>query len=106
MFERLNTPEEIFTFKLGSALTMEQKLVEVLGELEEHANRDQEKRAWREHRQERVSTPPTSSKPSSCSAKKSMTRPARSSRRWPRKPRRQSRRPTTRSWTPGPSHTS
>jgi hypothetical protein len=39
MFERLNTPEEIFTFKLGSALTMEQKLVEVLGELEEHANR-------------------------------------------------------------------
>ena len=52
MFERLNTPEEIFTFKLGSALTMEQKLVEVLGELEEHANRDQVKRALREHRQE------------------------------------------------------
>src|ERR1700747_800142 len=52
MFERLNTPEEIFTFKLGSALTMEQKLVEVLGELEEHAKRDQVKRAVREHRQE------------------------------------------------------
>src|ERR1700750_3165876 len=52
MFERLNTPEEIFTFKLGSAPTMEQKLVEVLGELEEHANRDQVKRALREHRQE------------------------------------------------------
>ena len=52
MFERLNTPEEIFTFKLGSALTMEQKLVEVLGELEEHANRDDIKRALREHREE------------------------------------------------------
>ena len=52
MFERLNTPEEIFSFKLGSALTMEQKLVEVLEELEEHANRDEVKRALREHREE------------------------------------------------------
>ncbi|HEY4825222.1 MAG TPA: DUF892 family protein, partial [Solirubrobacteraceae bacterium] len=52
MFERLNTPEEIFTFKLGSALTMEQKLVEVLEELEEHANRDEIKRALRTHREE------------------------------------------------------
>ena len=52
MFERLNTPEEIFSFKLGSALSMEQKLVEVLEELEEHANRDEVKRALREHREE------------------------------------------------------
>ena len=52
MFERLNTPEEIFTFKLGSALTMEQKLVEVLEELEQHANRDEIKRALREHREQ------------------------------------------------------
>lgn len=52
MFERLNTPEEIFSFKLGSALTMEKKLVEVLPELEEHANRDEIKRALREHREE------------------------------------------------------
>ena len=48
----MNTPEEIFSFKLGSALTMEQKLVEVLEELEEHANRDEIKRALREHREE------------------------------------------------------
>src|ERR1700727_2258538 len=52
MFERFNTPEEIFTFKLGSALTMEQKLVEVLEELEEHATRDEIKRALRTHREE------------------------------------------------------
>ena len=39
MFEHLNTPEEIFSFKLGSALSMEQKLVEVLGELEDQAQR-------------------------------------------------------------------
>ncbi len=52
MFERLNTAEEIFSFKLGSALTMERKLVEVLEELEEHANRDEIKRALREHREE------------------------------------------------------
>ncbi|HEY5427968.1 MAG TPA: hypothetical protein VIK04_02540 [Solirubrobacteraceae bacterium] len=30
MFEHLNSPEEIFSFRLGSALTMEQKLVEAM----------------------------------------------------------------------------
>ena len=52
MFERLNTPEEIFSFKLGSALKMEQELVDVLGELEEHARRDEIKQALRQHRGE------------------------------------------------------
>ena len=52
MFERLNTPEEIFSFKLGSALKMEQELVDVLGELEEHARRDEIKQALRQHREE------------------------------------------------------
>ena len=52
MFEHLNTPEEIFNFKLGSALKMEQELVDVLGELEEHANRDEIKSALRAHREE------------------------------------------------------
>ena len=33
MFEHLNTPEELFSFKLGSALKMEQELVNVLEEL-------------------------------------------------------------------------
>ena len=54
MFEHLNTPEEIFSFKLGSALSMERKLVEVLEELIEHAQRDEIKQALTEHRQETV----------------------------------------------------
>ncbi len=52
MFERLNSPEEIFSFKLGSALKMEQELVGVLEELEEHARRQEIKHALREHREE------------------------------------------------------
>jgi ferritin-like metal-binding protein YciE len=52
MFERLNTPEEIFSFKLGATLTMEEKLVDVLEELEEAAQREEIKRALREHREE------------------------------------------------------
>jgi ferritin-like metal-binding protein YciE len=52
MFEKLTTPEEIFSFKLGAALTMEQKLVEVLEELEEHAQREEIRQALREHCEE------------------------------------------------------
>ena len=54
MFEHLNTPEEIFDFKLGSAHKMEQKLVEVLEELEEAANRTEIKQAVRAHREETI----------------------------------------------------
>jgi ferritin-like metal-binding protein YciE len=52
MFEKLETPEEIFSFKLGATLTMEKKLVEVLEELEEEAQRSEIKQALREHREE------------------------------------------------------
>ncbi|HWF31596.1 MAG TPA: ferritin-like domain-containing protein [Solirubrobacteraceae bacterium] len=52
MFEKLDTPEEIFSFKLGAALTMENKLVEVLEELEEEAQRTEIKQALRDHREE------------------------------------------------------
>lgn len=52
MFERFNTPEEIFNFKLGSALKMEEKLIDVLEELEQHAQRDEIKHALAEHREE------------------------------------------------------
>ena len=45
MFERFNTPEELFSFKLGSTLTMEQKLVGVLEDLEASAKRPDIKRA-------------------------------------------------------------
>ena len=52
MFEHLNTPEEIFDFKLGSALKMEETLVGVLEELEGAANRDEIKQALSAHRVE------------------------------------------------------
>ncbi len=52
VFEHLNTPTEIFSFKLGSALTMERTLVDVLEELEENAQRDEIKHALRAHRDE------------------------------------------------------
>lgn len=52
MFERFNTPEELFSYKLGSALTMEQKLVGVLEDFEASAQRDDIKRAFRDHRDE------------------------------------------------------
>ena len=52
MFEKFSTPEEIFSFKLGSALTMEKELVSVLEELEEHAQRREIKQALSEHRRQ------------------------------------------------------
>jgi ferritin-like metal-binding protein YciE len=52
MFEHFNTPEEIFNFKLGSAHSMEKKLLEVLEELEQAAHRDEIKQALRSHREE------------------------------------------------------
>jgi ferritin-like metal-binding protein YciE len=52
MFERLNTPEEIFHFKLGATLTMEETLVDMLEELEETAKREEIKQALRQHREE------------------------------------------------------
>jgi ferritin-like metal-binding protein YciE len=52
MFERLNTPEEIFNFKLGAALKMEQTVLEMLGDLEQHAQRDELKEQFRHHADE------------------------------------------------------
>jgi ferritin-like metal-binding protein YciE len=52
MFERFDTPEEVFSFKLGSALKMEQQLVEVLEDLEQSAQRHEIKQALSEHREE------------------------------------------------------
>jgi ferritin-like metal-binding protein YciE len=52
MFEKLTTPEEIFSFKLGAALTMEQTNLEMLGDLEEHANRPELKKQFAHHADE------------------------------------------------------
>ena len=52
MFEKLATPEQVFSHQLGCALTMELKLVETLEELEEHSQREEIKQALRRHREE------------------------------------------------------
>ena len=52
MFERLNTPEELFSFKLGAALKMESKVLDMLRDLEEAAQRDKLKQQFRHHADE------------------------------------------------------
>ena len=52
MFEKLNTPDELFSFKLGAALTMENKVLEMLGDLEENATREELKQQFHHHADE------------------------------------------------------
>ncbi len=52
MFEHFKTPEEIFSFKLGSALTMERDTLTMLGELEMAAQRPELKALLKEHAEE------------------------------------------------------
>jgi ferritin-like metal-binding protein YciE len=52
MFEKLNTPQELFHYKLGAALTMENTVLEMLGDLEEASQRDQLKQQFRHHAEE------------------------------------------------------
>jgi ferritin-like metal-binding protein YciE len=52
MFERLNTPRELFTYKLGAALTMENDVLKMLGDLEEQSQSEQLKQQFRHHADE------------------------------------------------------
>ena len=52
MFEKLKTPEDLFHFKLGAALTMENTVLEMLGNLEEAAQQEQLKDQFRHHADE------------------------------------------------------
>jgi ferritin-like metal-binding protein YciE len=52
MFERLNSPNEVFSFKLGAALKMENTVLEMLGDLEENSQREQLKQQFRHHAEE------------------------------------------------------
>lgn len=52
MFDKLNNPREVFGHKLGSALTMEQKVLEMLGDLEDESQRDELKRQFSHHADE------------------------------------------------------
>lgn len=52
MFEHFNTPEEIFSFKLGSALSMERDSLDMLTKLEAEAQRPEIQDMLREHADE------------------------------------------------------
>jgi ferritin-like metal-binding protein YciE len=52
MFDKLNNPREVFGHKLGSALTMEQDVLEMLGDLEDESQRDELKQQFRHHADE------------------------------------------------------
>jgi ferritin-like metal-binding protein YciE len=52
MFDKLNNPREVFGHKLGSALTMEQNVLEMLGDLEDESQRDELKQQFRHHADE------------------------------------------------------
>ncbi|HEX4345234.1 MAG TPA: ferritin-like domain-containing protein [Solirubrobacteraceae bacterium] len=52
MFEHLDTPEEIFSFKLGSALKMEQDILKMLGDLHEQTQRQELHDLFAQHAEE------------------------------------------------------
>ena len=49
---KITDPNELFTHKLGAALTMEQTILEMLEKLEEESHDSQLKQAFRQHHQE------------------------------------------------------
>lgn len=52
MFEKLNSPQELFHYKLGAALTMENTVLEMLGDLEQAAQKEKLKQQFRHHAEE------------------------------------------------------
>lgn len=52
MFERLNTPEELYNYKLGAALKMEQTVLDMLDDNAEHAHDAELMQLFRHHQDE------------------------------------------------------
>ena len=52
MFDKLNNQRELFGHKLGSALTMEQDMLDMLGDLEDKAQRTELKQQFHHHAEE------------------------------------------------------
>jgi ferritin-like metal-binding protein YciE len=52
VFDRINTPEELLAYKLGAAYKMEQKVLAMLGDLEEEAHSSELKQQFRHHADE------------------------------------------------------
>ncbi len=49
---KIDTPKDLYVHKLGAALTMEKTILEMLPQLEEHANDPQLKQSLRQHHDE------------------------------------------------------
>lgn len=52
MFEKIETPKELFTYKLGAALKMEHTVLDMLGDLQEAAQHVELKQQFRHHADE------------------------------------------------------
>jgi len=52
MFEKLETPKDVFTHRLGSALEMEQTVLKMLGKLEKEAQSQELKQLFHHHADE------------------------------------------------------
>jgi ferritin-like metal-binding protein YciE len=52
MFEKLNTPEEIFSWKLGAALSMENTVLDSLQDMQKETNRDEIRALLSQHEDE------------------------------------------------------
>jgi ferritin-like metal-binding protein YciE len=52
MFERLNTPQEAYNFKLGAALKMEQKVLDILESSADEAQDEKVAALFRQHHEE------------------------------------------------------
>ncbi|MEA2316566.1 MAG: hypothetical protein QOD44_755 [Solirubrobacteraceae bacterium] len=52
LLDKIDTPRELFTYKLGSALKMENTVLDMLGDLEGNAQRDELKQQFRHHADE------------------------------------------------------
>jgi ferritin-like metal-binding protein YciE len=52
MFEKLETPNDVFTFKLGAALKMERTVLEMLGKLQEETRSEELRQQFSHHADE------------------------------------------------------
>jgi ferritin-like metal-binding protein YciE len=52
MFEKIESPKELFSYQLGAALKMEHTVLEMLGDLQEKAQHEELKEQFRHHAEE------------------------------------------------------
>lgn len=52
LFQKLDSPQELFTYKLGSALSMENKVLDALEDLEERSQSEELKNRFRAHHEQ------------------------------------------------------